>query len=120
MTSSDPRLTRRAVLALAGGALLLPLLPGVAFAQSLDEARAQGLLGERPDGYVGAVQPSLPGWASSLMESVNAQRKQKYAELAVANGTSIEAVQVVVAEKIIRNLPAGSWYMDAGGAWVQK
>lgn len=122
MTSSDAPtgLARRAVLGMVAGAMLLPLLHWPAAAQSLSDARAQGLLGERPDGYVGAVTSTLPAWAAELMKSVNAQRKVKYAELAATNGTSIEAVQVVAGEKIIANLPAGSWYMDAGGRWVQK
>jgi uncharacterized protein YdbL (DUF1318 family) len=121
MPSSDALpLARRAVLGLLAGACLLPLLPGLAFAQTLDEARAQGILGERPDGYLGVVNGSAPAWAVTLMEDVNAQRRVKYEELAAANGTSVEAVQVVAAEKIIAKLPAGAWYMDAGGAWVQK
>jgi uncharacterized protein len=122
VTSSDiPKgLGRRAMLGLMTGAMMLPLLSWQAAAQSLNDARAQGLLGERPDGYVGAVQPTLPVWASTLMKSVNEQRKAKFAELAEANGTSIEAVQVVAGEKLIEKLPVGAWFMDADGRWVQK
>ncbi len=122
MTSSDRPMTiaRRTMLGLMAGAMLLPLLPMEAWAQSLDDARDQGYLGERPDGLLGQVDPGAPTWALSLMERINTERKLKYAELAAANGTSVQAVQVVAGEKIIANLKPGNWYMDANGRWMQK
>ena len=90
MTSSDRPVTlaRRAVLGLLAGAALLPLLPMDAWAQSLDDARDQGYLGERRDGLLGQVDLAAPSWAVALMERINTERKAKYAELAAANGTS--------------------------------
>ena len=122
MTSSDRPVTmaRRTVLGLLAGAMLLPLLPMDAWAQSLDDARNQGFLGERPDGLLGQVDAAAPAWALSLMERINAERKVKYGELAAANGTSVQAVQVVAGEKIIAGLKPGNWYMDANGRWMQK
>ncbi len=122
MACSDLRggIARRTMLGLMAGVLLVPLVPGAAWAQSLDEARLQGHLGERPDGYLGQVNPRAPAWALTLMVEVNEGRRAKYAELAMANGTTTEAVQVVAGEKIIEKLPPGTWYMDASEVWVQK
>ena len=103
---------------LALAATVATAMPAVA--QSLDEARSAGYLGERPDGYLAQRDPAAPQWALDLMSSVNQQRQAKYFELAASNGTSIEAVEVVAGEKIIQSLPSGSYYMDAGGNWMQK
>jgi uncharacterized protein YdbL (DUF1318 family) len=118
MSSFD--LTRRRLLGLAAGAAAMIVMPGLAFAQGLDEARQLGYLGERPDGYLAQRAGDAPSWALELMESINSQRELKYKELALKNGTSLEAVQVVAGEKIIENLPAGAYYMDASGTWMQK
>ncbi len=93
---------------------------GLALAQGLDEARLLGYLGERPDGYLGQHDPNAPAWALELMTSINSQRELKYKELALKNGTSLEAEQIVAGEKIIESLPAGTYYMDATGTWMQN
>ena len=121
MIFSDRGISRRqlmvwGVAAAATFALGIP----TANAQSLDDARAAGYVGERPDGYIGQVDPSAPAWAANLVDEINAERRQRYQELADTNGTSVDAVQVVAAQKIIDRLPSGSYYMDAGGSWVQK
>jgi len=122
VTSSDRpmMLARRTMLGLMAGALLLPLLPMDAWAQSLNDARDQGYLGERPDGLLGQVDVAAPAWALTLMERINTERKLKYSELAGANGTTMQAVQIVAGEKIIASLKPGNWYMDANGRWMQK
>ncbi|MBT7614546.1 MAG: YdbL family protein [Rhodospirillaceae bacterium] len=118
MLSSD--LSRRSVLALLAAVPVSIALYRPAAAQSLDEARSQGYLGERPDGYVAKHDPASPGWVDGLMVDINEQRRAKYSELAVNNGTPLEAVEIVAGEKIIENLAPGSYYMDAAGNWMQK
>jgi len=118
MSCSD--LTRRRFLGATLGAAAFVAFPGLVLAQDLDAARAAGYLGERPDGYLGQRDPNAPSWAVDLMNSINEQRRLKYAELAMKNGTTVEAVQVVAGEKVIESLAPGSYYMDASGAWVQK
>jgi len=46
------------------------LLPLGAFAISLDAAKAQGLVGEKPDGYIGAVGSASPE-VSALIRELN-------------------------------------------------
>ena len=121
MTYFDTGPTRRNFLTLALGAAFIPMIRiSAAHAQDLDAARRDGYVGERPDGYIGQVDPGAPAWAVQLINTVNAERQRRYAELAASNGTSVEAVQVVAAQKIIDRLPAGAYYMDSNGSWVQK
>ncbi len=118
MRCSD--VTRRQMLGMLAGAATILAMPGLAFAQGLDDARALGYLGERPDGYLAQHDPAAPSWAVELMAEINRGRELKYTELALKNGTSVEAVQVVAGEKIIESLAPGTYYMDAAGNWVQK
>ena len=95
-------------------AIALPVL-----ALDLDEARAKGLLGERSDGYVAAVKDDPSSEVKALAESVNAQRRAYYAEIAQRNGAPIEAVAALAAQKLIANAPAGQWINDGSG-WKKK
>lgn len=87
-------------------------------AVTLDEARTQGLVGERPDGLVGAVAPSPAPDVKALVDSVNAARLASYKDVAQKNGTPIDAVQMVAGEKQVQKAKENKWYyLGAGGAW---
>ena len=69
------------------GAVLLLLCAALpAAAQSLDQAKAAGQVGERIDGYVGVVDANAPGDIRALVDQVNAERQAKYAEIAAERG----------------------------------
>ncbi len=91
-----------------------------ALALTLDEARARGWVGEKPDGYVALVRPDAPEEAKALVERVNAERRRIYEELARKQGVSVEVVAAITARKIIERLPSGTYVMDAEGRWVRK
>ncbi|HVI90955.1 MAG TPA: YdbL family protein [Dongiaceae bacterium] len=96
------------------------LLTASASAETLDGARAKGLVGERPDGYVGPVGAPSPD-IQSLIASVNAQRLAKYQSIAKQKGVPVEQIGALTAEKLINeNLQPGWYYMDSGGNWVKK
>lgn len=107
---------------LLGGLLvaLAMMFAAPAMADSLDEARAAGLVGEQPDGYVGAVSASAPADIMSLIQAVNSQRMQKYQQIAAEKGVPAEQVAAITAEKLIAKLRPGWYYMDSSGQWVQK
>ncbi|MEQ8967131.1 MAG: YdbL family protein [Azospirillaceae bacterium] len=113
---------RRAVLAGAGALLGLAAvglgLPRSARAQNLDQARAQGLVGERRDGYVGVVSPG--SGVESLVESVNARRRDEYRRIADDTGVPLAVVEQRAAEQLISRLPSGQYYMNANGQWARK
>ena len=91
-----------------------------AMADALDDARAAGLVGERPDGLVAPVDPNAPANIQSLVQSVNAQRMEKYQQISAQKGVPVEQVGAITAEKIIAKLKPGWYYMDSSGSWVQK
>lgn len=104
---------------LAIGGLTLAIAP--AAADALDDARAAGQIGERPDGYVAVVDAGAPASIKSLADSINRQRREAYQKIANEKGVPIEQIGALTAEKIIREkLKPGMFYMDASGAWKQK
>ncbi|MBL8708075.1 MAG: YdbL family protein [Rhodospirillaceae bacterium] len=90
-------------------------------ADPLDDARAAGQIGERPDGYVAVVNPAAPADIKALVDSINRQRRDAYQQIAQQKGVPIEQIGALTAEKIFsENLRPGMYYMDATGAWKQK
>lgn len=107
---------------LLGGLLmaLAMVFAAPAMADALDDARAAGLVGERPDGLVAPVSPNAPANILSLVQSVNAKRMEKYQQISAEKGVPVEQVGAITGEKIIAKLPAGWFFMDSSGNWVQK
>lgn len=91
---------------------------GDAKAGPLDDAKASGLIGEQVDGYVGAVgdQKSV----QALIDTTNAKRKAKYAEIAAKRGAPVDAVAKIAGKKLIERSAAGHYVRDANGQWVKK
>ncbi len=90
------------------------------FAVTLDEARAQGLIGERADGLVGAVAAAPAADIKALVDTVNAARMASYKDVAQKNGTPMDAVQMIAGEKQIQKAKENKWYvLGAGGGWVK-
>ena len=89
-----------------------------AFALSLDEAKAKGLVGERANGYLGAVIASNAD-AQAVIEDVNRKRRQAYEEIAKRNRTDIRAVETLAGEKAIQNTTPGN-FVEGPGGWIKK
>lgn len=100
-------------------ALALALTPAAASAQdtALANAKAQGLVGERPDGLVGAVVSRAD--IAQLVERVNRERMALYAQIAQRNRTTVQATQQIFGERLVRETPPGQYYM-AGGRWQRR
>lgn len=102
---------------LAATALLLSLaLP--AFALDLDEARAQGLLGEQANGYVGIVASPTPE-LERLAADINAKRKAHYDGIAARNGAPVESVAAIAGKKLVEAAPSGQ-FVKTNGGWTKK
>lgn len=106
---------RNSILALFTATLVFA---GSAFAMDLAQARAQGIVGEKLDGYIGAVTSSAD--ASAVVNDVNARRRAEYEKISKQNGQPVSVVAKVAAETIINGLPSGSMYQGADGAWKRK
>lgn len=103
-------------------ALLFSLvLAGPALAIDLDSAKAQGLVGEKLDGYVGIVTSSPSPDLTKMVNDINLRRRDSYR--AIANktaGATLNAVEKLAAEKLIRKTPSGQYVEKSPGQWVQK
>ena len=102
------------VLALALGAVLMLAVP--VQAQSLDDMRASGAVGEGVDGYLVARDSG----AKSFVNKVNAQRKKIYQDRAAAQGVAADQVGKVYAQKIFKDAPKGTWLQKPDGSWIKK
>ena len=97
----------------------LSLWSSTVMAQSLDAARASGMVGERFDGYAVARDSATPA-VQSMVDSVNAQRRQIYAKRAAEQKISVDAVGMLYAKQIVAQAPSGTWILPQSGAWTRK
>lgn len=101
-------------------ALLLVLSVAVgAFAMDLQAAKNQGLVGERPDGYLGAVVSGRAD-VTALIRDINSKRRAEYQAIAQKRGTSLAAVEQFIGQKLINRAEPGQYVMTPGGQWVRK
>jgi len=101
---------------LVATALVLPLLAEPVAAQSLDELRSSGKVGERYDGFAVARDSS----AANTVKAVNAKRRAIYEQQAAKQKISVEQVGMVYANEIVQQVPNGTWILTADGKWRQK
>ena len=106
-------------LALVAVLLLLAAAPS-AQAMDLEFAKSSGWVGERPDGFIGQVDPRAPDGVKQLVQDINARRKQKYTEIAKQNGTAFDAVAALAGAKLIERTPQGQYVMAPDGRWQMK
>ena len=87
----------------------------------VDAAKARGIVGERTNGYLGFVGAASDAALKAAVDEINAGRHDVYAQAAAKNGVSIDAAgQSAFTNVIFPKLPAGDYYQNAAGAWVQK
>ncbi|MER2520717.1 MAG: YdbL family protein [Bdellovibrionales bacterium] len=89
-----------------------------AFALDLHDARAQGLVGERLDGYVAALRDTAE--VKALVADVNGKRKQEYARISKEKGQPVDVVAKLAAEEIVNNLAPGSSFQGPDGSWKKR
>lgn len=95
------------------------LTPAI-FALTLQEAKADGLVGEQRDGYVGLVVSSADAEVIALVQDINRQRREQYQQIAQRNGISVEQVAALAYEKAVGATPSGQFVQDTSGAWQRK
>ena len=87
--------------------------------QMVDAAKAQGIVGEQADGFLGVVSGSDAALRAAVAE-INAGRAAVYRETAAKTGVTAEAAGQATAVQLISRLPAGVYYKPAGGSWTKK
>jgi len=96
------------------------LAPVPAEAGALEDAKAQGYVGERPDGYVGLVRGDAPSSVRSLVDKVNSGRRAQYADIAKRTGANARQVGILAGRKLIAGARPGTYVMDGRGSWKRK
>lgn len=101
-------------------ALLLAMTSPAAFAIDIDEAKAQGLVGETMTGYIAAVKVPPSAEVRALIDEVNTKRKAAFERTASRTNTTLVQVSHRFYELAVERTKAGHYYQDAGGRWVRK
>jgi len=106
-------------------ALSAAAVPTAALAQTsadkaaVDRAKAQGLVGEQADGYLGVVTGSDPALAASVT-AINKGRAQVYASIAAKTGVSVADAASAAGAQLVAKAPPGQYYKTAAGGWARK
>lgn len=100
--------------------VVFALLMNFAFAATLEEAKAAGLIGEKQDGYIGLVQANVPADVAALVADVNAQRRQRYEQIAQQNGIDVREVAKLAFTRALENTLPGNYVEANPGQWVRK
>jgi uncharacterized protein YdbL (DUF1318 family) len=111
-----------------GAAVMAALvLPTAAVAQSaqakatVDSAKAAGVVGEQPDGFLGFVTAAADPAVRSAVAEINAGRAALYREAAAKNGVSVEAAGAAAYTQVVQSkLKPGEYFKTADGRWTKK
>jgi hypothetical protein len=103
----------------------LAVAPAAAIAMdskaAVDQAKAQGIVGEQADGFLGFVKPASDPALKAAVQDINDGRRALYAQAAAKNGVSVEAAGASAFNTVVQaKLKPGDYYKPAGGGWVQK
>ena len=102
-------------------ALLISMMAvSVAVASPLAQPKADGLIGEQANGYIGLVKQNVPADVKKLVNDVNAKRRAGYQKIAKKQGTSLAEVERVGGNTAIDKTLRGNYIRDASGTWRKK
>ena len=86
----------------------------------IQELKKDGLIGENQQGFLEAVQSSLPAADKEAIEAENADRKAVYEAIARQQGTTAELVGKLRAKKIFEQAKSGEFLKQEDGTWKKK
>src|SRR5690554_2666600 len=84
---------------------------------ALDSAKSQGLVGETPTGYLGAVSSDKK--TQEIVTAINDARREAYKEITQKHGISVTKVETVAGQKAVEKTPPGQ-YILVNDQWVRK
>jgi uncharacterized protein len=104
-------------------AIVLLSTAAAAGAQARDPAyaaaRADGQIGELPDGYLGVVGTPTKA-LSALVNKINIQRKAVYTSKSAATGSTVEELAFTSGCNLILKTVPGEKYQDPDGNWQTR
>ncbi len=89
-------------------------------ASPLAQPKADGLIGEQANGYIGLVKQNVPADVKALVNDVNARRKAGYQKISKRENTPLSQVERVGGNTAIEKTLSGNYIRDASGAWRKK
>jgi uncharacterized protein YdbL (DUF1318 family) len=103
----------------------LAVTPAAAYAMdskaAVDAAKAQGIVGEQADGFLGFVKPSSDPALKAAVDDINQGRAALYRQAAAKNGVSVEVAGASAYTQVVQaRLKPGEFYKPNGGGWVRK
>lgn len=118
-------MTRRLSLRLFAMPALLIMLAGLGWsapgwAISLQDAKAQGLVGEQPNGYLGLVKANGSADVKAMMDTINTKRKKAYQAIAQRNNAKLNVIETLAGKKAIERTPTGQYVKRPSGKWTRK
>lgn len=118
-------MTRRNMLRFFALPALVIMLTGLgwstaSWAINLQDAKAKGLVGEQPNGYLGLVKPDTTGDVKAMIDEINGLRKKEYQSIAQRNKTELNVVEALAGKKAIEMTPSGQYIKLPSGGWTRK
>ncbi len=113
---------RQILLVAAAGAATLGAIAVPAMAQrdpAYAAARANGSIGEQPDGYLGIVGQATPT-LQRLVDDINIKRRAVYSRKAQENNATLEAYALTAGCQAIARTVAGEKYRAPDGTWMTR
>lgn len=117
----------RKIFVLGAAVVALGVAAGAALAQTpaqkatIDAAKAQGIVGEQADGFLGFRTPASDPALQTAVSTTNDARRQAYAERARQAGTTADVAGARMFEsQLLPRISSGQWYRNAAGQWVQR
>lgn len=90
------------------------------WAISKDDAKAQGLIGEQSNGYLGIVTASPSPDLKALVKSINAKRQEAYSSSAQKAGVERAVFESRMGQRLLENTPQGQFIRLPNGKWTRK
>lgn len=88
---------------------------------TIDAAKAEGVVGEQADGFLGFRTPSSDPALQTAVATTNAARRQAYADRAALAGTTADVAGARMFEsQLLPRIATGQWYRDTQGQWVRR
>ena len=101
------------------GAALLALGGAAVAQETVIAARTAGVVGERYDGYLGAVGV-LPPRLRAQVSAINIKRRALYSGLAARRGVAAQDVGIAAACALLGRIAVGEAYLLPDGGWRRR
>ena len=113
-------MTRTTTKLLSALLLLMSVIATPAWALTLNEAKAQGLVGETTTGYLASVHTTPSKNTLRLIHDINAKRKAAYIKGASKAGVTLNVMEMRIGQRLYDRASPGSYLQKPNGQWLKK